>query len=288
MVRQNLFQRMRRTSLKAVLHWTIILINLLFIVASIAALVLSWHEKSKAAPMLRAFVIFMTAASAARIFQLHYERRYPIIVYTEWGTVIERPVTTIPGHVALFLNRNLSTMCLLACIFVALVMDKTTADEAVKHSKTLYTAAMLWLGLYFLYIIMPAFLIVGLVICLPCIVVVLQRFYNINPVGQNGRAGPATIQILDKIWKTKYQADESVEYKNPEKPEQHLKIQKEDTKCSICLSWYDSGDELRILPCLHHFHLDCADEWFKITATCPLCVRPIDGGSRPAPQDSNV
>ena len=132
--------------------------------------------------------------------------------------------------------------------------------------------------------------IIGLVICLPCIVIVLQRFYNINPIERTGRTGPVSYQDLEKIWKVKYLADESFEYKNPENTEQHFKIQKEDTKCSICLSWYESDDELRVLPCSHHFHVDCADEWFKITATCPLCVRPVAGNdiNHASGVDSNV
>merc|ERR1712242_384390 len=40
--------------------------------------------------------------------------------------------------------------------------------------------------------------------------------------------------------------------------------------CAVCLSEYDHGDVLRRLPCGHHFHCQCADEWLHRSKTCPL------------------
>jgi len=42
--------------------------------------------------------------------------------------------------------------------------------------------------------------------------------------------------------------------------------------CSVCLSEYQEGDTLRILPkCNHSFHLLCIDTWLHSHSTCPLC-----------------
>jgi len=41
--------------------------------------------------------------------------------------------------------------------------------------------------------------------------------------------------------------------------------------CSICLSLFENGDELRILPCRHRFHSECIDQWFRSHRTCPMC-----------------
>jgi len=57
--------------------------------------------------------------------------------------------------------------------------------------------------------------------------------------------------------------------------------------CSICMSDYNPNDELRVLPCKHHFHRSCADEWFaqSVTSrvTCPNCrsipVQPLNDHS---------
>ncbi|KAG6552470.1 hypothetical protein Mapa_005890 [Marchantia paleacea] len=53
----------------------------------------------------------------------------------------------------------------------------------------------------------------------------------------------------------------------------------EDAECCICLSAYDDGVELRLLPCTHHFHCVCIDKWLRINATCPLCKFNIIHGN---------
>lgn len=52
-------------------------------------------------------------------------------------------------------------------------------------------------------------------------------------------------------------------------------IAPEDAKCIICLGVYGEGEELRRLPCRHHYHRDCIDQWLRLSGTCPLCVTPI-------------
>jgi len=46
--------------------------------------------------------------------------------------------------------------------------------------------------------------------------------------------------------------------------------------CAVCLSEYEVGDPLRRLPCLHHFHMECADKWLSRSKKCPLCMGCID------------
>lgn len=48
-----------------------------------------------------------------------------------------------------------------------------------------------------------------------------------------------------------------------------------DANCTICLNEYNDGDKIKNLPCQHHFHLNCIDEWFKVDDICPLCKKPI-------------
>ncbi|KAH6784402.1 RING-H2 finger A2A [Perilla frutescens var. hirtella] len=54
----------------------------------------------------------------------------------------------------------------------------------------------------------------------------------------------------------------------------------EPLECSVCLSLYEEGDEVRKLKCKHTFHKGCVDTWLQQDyATCPLCRRavlPID------------
>lgn len=43
-------------------------------------------------------------------------------------------------------------------------------------------------------------------------------------------------------------------------------------ECAVCLTAFDDGDELRLLPqCSHAFHTDCIGPWLEDHVTCPLC-----------------
>lgn len=49
-----------------------------------------------------------------------------------------------------------------------------------------------------------------------------------------------------------------------------------DANCTICLNEYNEGEKIKSLPCKHHFHVNCIDEWFNIDDICPMCRKPIN------------
>ncbi|KAL7125967.1 hypothetical protein ABFS83_14G152900 [Erythranthe nasuta] len=64
----------------------------------------------------------------------------------------------------------------------------------------------------------------------------------------------------------------------------HKSLQKSDDdsadaqQCYICLSDYDEGDKLRVLPCNHEYHVSCIDKWLKeVNRVCPLCRHDVCG-----------
>ncbi|KAJ2782070.1 hypothetical protein H4R18_002490 [Coemansia javaensis] len=57
----------------------------------------------------------------------------------------------------------------------------------------------------------------------------------------------------------------------------------EDGACAICLCDYEEGDVLRLLPCSHHMHQACVDEWLHISQACPLCKQSATGAPPPPP-----
>ncbi|KAK0053428.1 E3 ubiquitin-protein ligase RNF6, partial [Biomphalaria pfeifferi] len=40
-----------------------------------------------------------------------------------------------------------------------------------------------------------------------------------------------------------------------------------DVRCCICLADFIHGDQKRVLPCAHNFHLKCADKWLGVPHT---------------------
>ncbi|CAM6125114.1 unnamed protein product [Calypogeia fissa] len=50
------------------------------------------------------------------------------------------------------------------------------------------------------------------------------------------------------------------------------KLWEEATRCNICLVEYEDGDQVKVLPCHHEYHVACVDKWLKeIHRVCPLC-----------------
>lgn len=54
-----------------------------------------------------------------------------------------------------------------------------------------------------------------------------------------------------------------------------IEIEQEDAVCVICLGEYDDGESLKQLSCKHHFHIKCIDDWLKLNAKCPLCIKSL-------------
>ncbi|KAA8515807.1 hypothetical protein F0562_018582 [Nyssa sinensis] len=50
-------------------------------------------------------------------------------------------------------------------------------------------------------------------------------------------------------------------------------------QCHICLAEYEEGDEIRVLPCHHEYHMLCVDKWLKeVHGVCPICRCNVSEG----------
>jgi hypothetical protein len=50
-------------------------------------------------------------------------------------------------------------------------------------------------------------------------------------------------------------------------------------ECAVCMESFSAGDEVRVLPCNHEFHVACVDQWLRMRSTCPLCRSNITTAS---------
>ena len=47
-------------------------------------------------------------------------------------------------------------------------------------------------------------------------------------------------------------------------------------RCVICMIEFQVGDQVRYLPCMHMYHIECIDDWLMRSFTCPSCMEPVD------------
>ena len=45
--------------------------------------------------------------------------------------------------------------------------------------------------------------------------------------------------------------------------------------CAVCMQSMQKGERVRLLPCLHPYHIKCIDKWLCIRSNCPLCKREV-------------
>ncbi|GMH77018.1 hypothetical protein TrST_g5403 [Triparma strigata] len=90
----------------------------------------------------------------------------------------------------------------------------------------------------------------------------------IGMFGRSNNAGMEQNQI-DEIGITEYRKEPSgaavLDESEPEEAE----------TCSICLSDFTEGENIRKLPCGHIFHPECVDVWLKRNCSCPACRQSI-------------
>ena len=63
-------------------------------------------------------------------------------------------------------------------------------------------------------------------------------------------------------------------------PYKYVKVMKneenEKEKCTICLSDFEEQEDVRRLPCMHLFHIECVDQWLPMNKRCPICRVDIE------------
>ncbi|KAI3109353.1 hypothetical protein CBS147333_5675 [Penicillium roqueforti] len=59
--------------------------------------------------------------------------------------------------------------------------------------------------------------------------------------------------------------------------------------CPICTDDFVKGQDLRVLPCNHQFHVECIDPWLmNVSGTCPLCRIDLNPPQPENPEEENA
>jgi len=64
--------------------------------------------------------------------------------------------------------------------------------------------------------------------------------------------------------------------KRSAQPEDDDEEEEEADKCTICLSEFELEEDVRRLPCMHLFHVECVDQWLSQNKRCPICRVDIE------------
>ncbi|PVD20074.1 hypothetical protein C0Q70_20568 [Pomacea canaliculata] len=48
-------------------------------------------------------------------------------------------------------------------------------------------------------------------------------------------------------------------------------------QCSICMEDFHLDEEVKRLPCDHHYHEECIIRWLELHGTCPVCRKDLNG-----------
>ncbi|KAG4999284.1 hypothetical protein AAZX31_08G045400 [Glycine max] len=182
---------------------------------------------------------------------------------------------------------SLNTMISLLWWMVGFYWVVSGGDILLQDAPRLYWLTVVFLAFdvfFAIFCVVLACLIgIALCCCLPCIIAILYAV-----AGQEG-ASESDLSILPKYRFQMLSNEETpgeggggsmipMETSNGYSVNERT-LSPEDAECCICISSYEDGAELHVLPCNHHFHSTCIVKWLKMNATCPLCKYNILKGN---------
>ncbi|KAL6078198.1 RING-H2 finger protein ATL80 [Balamuthia mandrillaris] len=122
----------------------------------------------------------------------------------------------------------------------------------------------------------------GLVVCCCfCTCGLIVALYQMRPQFFGVVKGASQGQIernSNKVKFFKHNGEQSNNHddKERQKFEEYFgNIEEQSRMCAICLCDYEHGEEIRFLPCRHHFHASCVDQWLLQNKSCASCRTPI-------------
>lgn len=264
-MRANTINELQRSSYYRVVFWISLVATSTEFIAVAVAIGLSAHQgwKYTCARWIGSGLILVGSAGALRVASLIYHYKHPVEMNVV-GQMIE-PLEGTPRH--MYRVKEASGMLFFIGYMTILISVISNPDCATRVPILFWTAVGVILYNILLYCI-PLMLLLLAIFCLPCLIVFLRWMH---PPPNRG----APEDVISGLPSFEYVEGGGMGggaiYGG-------VTIEPVDATCAICLQSYEHKGRLRVLPCRHHFHQSCVDEWFRIQATCPLCVKPIVDG----------
>lgn len=251
---QNNARELAYTHWRVIFFWVTLIFNIIQLTASLTVLAIS--KSAECDRPLKAFLLIYSLATVLHLAVMLWH-------YSEWD-----PEET--AYAFELESSNAEDNWMLACLTefsnVFTLMTYVLGNIWVFGCKTcqasapaLYILSLIWVVYGYLMLMLPVLLLTLLIFCLPLFIFIMRLLY---PPERRG----ASEQLISGLPVHTF-APDSLYNGRP--------IEKEDAECAICLGPYETGEALRMFGCKHHFHRDCVDRWLGISATCPLCVRPV-------------
>jgi hypothetical protein len=171
---------------------------------------------------------------------------------------IEVPVYAVQHHTR-FLHAVYLGWIILGSIWLS---DARTCPAT---SPLLFRMSVILVLVYFAFLMLPLVLITLIICCLPLFIRFLVNYAE-RIRRQERAAAPEIVEQLPVVQFDMSQA-------------QDFGYEAEDDTpiCTICLSQYEPSEEIRKLPCGHHFHRVCVDQWLLFfDKSCPQCRSDVD------------
>ncbi|KAJ8560399.1 hypothetical protein K7X08_022259 [Anisodus acutangulus] len=267
-----------------------VLWNFMYIIAAILVLVLSRKEDPEVP--LRTWIIGYCLFCVLHVVSVLLEYKRRGYGQEEFGSGSSGYVTLVEltpertSNVTKYMD-SANTMLSFIWWIIGFSWVCTGGQRMVDESPQLYWLCIVFLAFDVFFVVfllvMACAIGLGICCCLPCIIAVLYA------VADKKGAEKEDIEQLSKYTFRRNGCIENCtgEIEGPfagfmtlcgrDTPKDERSLSIDDAECSICLSTYDDGDELRELPCGHLFHCACIDKWLYMSATCPLCKRSIIG-----------
>ncbi|KAK4531653.1 hypothetical protein CCYA_CCYA09G2510 [Cyanidiococcus yangmingshanensis] len=173
-------------------------------------------------------------------------------------TEMEVPVYAVQQHTR-FLHAIYLGWIILGSIWLS------DARTCAATAPLLFRLCVILVLVYFAFLMLPLVLITLIICCLPLFIRFLVNYAE--RIRRQERA--AAPEVVEQLPVVHFDVGDAQEF--------GYEADDDAPICTICLSQYEPSEEIRKLPCGHHFHRACVDQWLLFfDKSCPQCRSDVD------------